>query len=41
MTGAIAESIHNFLDIIDKLPIKQKGKKDVAKKERDQRSVIN
>ena len=38
MTGTIAERIYNFLDVNDKLPV---DKKDVGKKQRDQRSIMN
>ena len=37
MTGTVAESIYNFLDVNDKLPVEQIG----YRKKRDQRSIIN
>ena len=36
MTGTIAESIYNFLDVNDKLPVEQKGCKKKSRGTKDQ-----
>ena len=36
MTGIIAESIYNFLDVNDKLPVEQKGSRKKSRGTKDQ-----
>ena len=36
MTGTIAESIYNFIDVNDKLPIEQRGCKKESRGTKDQ-----
>ena len=36
MTGTVAESIYNFLDVNDKLPVEQKGSKKESRGTKDQ-----
>ena len=36
MTGTIAESIYNFLDLNDKLPVEQKGCREKSRGTKDQ-----
>ena len=36
MTGTIAESIYNFLDVNNKLPVEQKGCKNKSRVPKDQ-----
>ena len=39
MTGTIAESIYNLLDVNDKLPVEQKGCKEKSRGTKDQLSI--